>query len=88
MANLGYFYINRALLTNPSRRNRPGDREKALSVILPILQSGEPVASDVYCLCGRIYKDMFLSSGFKDVQCRDQASYWWESESRSYTQSA
>ncbi|KAG7336155.1 hypothetical protein KOW79_000848 [Hemibagrus wyckioides] len=60
-----------------NRRNRPGDREKALSVILPILQSGEPVASDVYCLCGRIYKDMFLSSGLKDVQCRDQASYWY-----------
>lgn len=76
MANLGYFYINYALLTKPSRRNRPGDREKALSVILPIVQSGEPVASDVYCLCGRIYKDMFLSSGFKDANCRDQACYW------------
>ncbi|KAB5586332.1 hypothetical protein PHYPO_G00000380 [Pangasianodon hypophthalmus] len=60
-----------------NRRNRPGDREKALSVILPILQSGEPVASDVYCLCGRIYKDMFLSSGFKDAHCRDQACCWY-----------
>ncbi|GAA6103041.1 mitogen-activated protein kinase kinase kinase 5 [Tachysurus ichikawai] len=60
-----------------NRRNHPGDREKALSVILPILQSGEPVASDVYCLCGRIYKDMFLSSGFKDTHCRDQASCWY-----------
>ncbi|XP_053488227.1 mitogen-activated protein kinase kinase kinase 5 isoform X1 [Ictalurus furcatus] len=60
-----------------NRRNRQGDREKALSVILPVLQSGEPVASDVYCLCGRIYKDMFLSSGLKDVHCRDQACYWY-----------
>ncbi|KAF7708726.1 mitogen-activated protein kinase kinase kinase 5 [Silurus meridionalis] len=60
-----------------NRRNRPGDREKALSVILPVLESGEPVASDVYCLCGRIYKDMFLSSGFKDEYCRDQACYWY-----------
>lgn len=77
MVNLGYFfYIKHARLTNPSRRNHPGDREKALAIILPILQSGEPVASDVYCLCGRIYKDMFLSSGFKDAKCRDQACYW------------
>ncbi|KAL7874477.1 hypothetical protein SRHO_G00054470 [Serrasalmus rhombeus] len=41
-----------------NRRNRPGDRAKALSVILPIVESGEQVASDVYCLCGRIYKDI------------------------------
>ncbi|KAM9488242.1 mitogen-activated protein kinase kinase kinase 5 isoform 2-T2 [Clarias gariepinus] len=60
-----------------NRRNYSGDREKALSVILPIVQSGEPVASDVYCLCGRIYKDMFMSSGFKDMHCRDQACFWY-----------
>ncbi|TSK34920.1 Mitogen-activated protein kinase kinase kinase 5 [Bagarius yarrelli] len=60
-----------------NRRNHPGDRKKALSVILPIVQSGEPVASDVYCLCGRIYKDMFMSSDFKDAHCRDQACYWY-----------
>uniref|UniRef100_A0AAR2KNS5 Protein kinase domain-containing protein n=1 Tax=Pygocentrus nattereri TaxID=42514 RepID=A0AAR2KNS5_PYGNA len=60
-----------------NRRNRPGDRAKALSVILPIVESGEQVASDVYCLCGRIYKDMFLSSGFLDTHSCDQACYWY-----------
>ncbi|KAJ8405064.1 hypothetical protein AAFF_G00329850 [Aldrovandia affinis] len=60
-----------------NRRNRPGDRAKALSIILPIVESGERVASDVFCLCGRIYKDMFLSSGFTDTASRDLACYWY-----------
>uniref|UniRef100_A0A8C7FLN7 mitogen-activated protein kinase kinase kinase n=1 Tax=Oncorhynchus kisutch TaxID=8019 RepID=A0A8C7FLN7_ONCKI len=60
-----------------NRRNRPGDRAKALEVILPIVESGGRVVSDVHCLCGRIYKDMFMSSGFKDHRSRDQACYWY-----------
>ncbi|XP_034553721.1 mitogen-activated protein kinase kinase kinase 5 [Notolabrus celidotus] len=60
-----------------NRRNHPGDRLKALEAILPIVESGGKVASDVYCLCGRIYKDMFMSSSFKDVRSRDQACYWY-----------
>lgn len=60
-----------------NRRNHPGDRVRALKLILPIVESGETVASDVYCLCGRIYKDMFFSSGFKDTNSRDQASKWY-----------
>ncbi|XP_007557281.1 mitogen-activated protein kinase kinase kinase 5 [Poecilia formosa] len=60
-----------------NRRNHPGDRAKALKLILPIVESGDKVASDVYCLCGRIYKDMFMSSGFTDVSSRDQACYWY-----------
>ncbi|KAI1894862.1 hypothetical protein AGOR_G00120120 [Albula goreensis] len=60
-----------------NRRNLPGDRAKALSIILPIVESGGRVASDVYCLCGRIYKDMFLSSGFTDTRSRDLACYWY-----------
>lgn len=60
-----------------NRRNHPGDRAKALKLILPIVESASTVASDVYCLCGRIYKDMFLSSGFKDTNSRDQACYWY-----------
>lgn len=62
------------------RRNRPGDRAKALELILPIVESGGKVASDVYCLCGRIYKDMFMSSGFADQGSRDQACYWYNRE--------
>lgn len=60
-----------------SRRNQPGDRTKALEAILPIVETGHKVASDVYCLCGRIYKDMFMSSGFTDHYSRDQACYWY-----------
>ncbi|TKS82388.1 Mitogen-activated protein kinase kinase kinase 5 [Collichthys lucidus] len=60
-----------------NRRNRPGDRAKALELILPIVESGGKVASDVYCLCGRVYKDMFMCSGFKDQSSRDQACYWY-----------
>ncbi|XP_029307843.1 mitogen-activated protein kinase kinase kinase 5 [Cottoperca gobio] len=60
-----------------NRRNRPGDRAKALEAILPIVDSGVKVASDIYCLCGRIYKDMFMSSGFTDERSRDQSCYWY-----------
>lgn len=60
-----------------NRRNHPGDRTKALEEILPIVESGKKVGSDVYCLCGRIYKDMFMSSGFTDQRSRDQACYWY-----------
>ncbi|XP_030605568.1 mitogen-activated protein kinase kinase kinase 5 [Archocentrus centrarchus] len=60
-----------------NRRNHPGDRAKALEEILPIVGSGNKVASDVYCLCGRIYKDMFMSSAFTDELSRDQACYWY-----------
>ncbi|KAG9334223.1 hypothetical protein JZ751_008471 [Albula glossodonta] len=65
------------MLTNLPTRNLPEDRAKALSIILPIVESGGRVASDVYCLCGRIYKDMFLSSGFTDTRSRDLACYWY-----------
>ncbi|KAM9606837.1 mitogen-activated protein kinase kinase kinase 6 isoform 14-T15 [Morphnus guianensis] len=60
-----------------SRRNRAGDREKALSVLLPVVERGEGAAPDLLCLCGRIYKDMFISSGLTDTKTRDQAFYWY-----------
>ncbi|XP_035264795.1 mitogen-activated protein kinase kinase kinase 5 isoform X2 [Anguilla anguilla] len=60
-----------------NRRNLAGDRAKALSIILPIVESAGRVPSDVYCLCGRIYKDQFLSSGFSDTESRDLACYWY-----------
>lgn len=64
-------------LSSPSpRRNRPGDREKALAVLLPLVQSKGSVAPDLYCMCGRIYKDMFFSSGFQDAGHREQAYHW------------
>uniref|UniRef100_A0A8C3RSU8 mitogen-activated protein kinase kinase kinase n=1 Tax=Chelydra serpentina TaxID=8475 RepID=A0A8C3RSU8_CHESE len=59
------------------RRNQPGDREKALSVLLPLVERREGAAPDLYCMCGRIYKDMFIGSGFTDTEKRDQASSWY-----------
>ncbi|NXC75893.1 M3K5 kinase, partial [Anhinga anhinga] len=60
-----------------SRRNRAGDREKALSVLLPVVERGEGAAPDLLCLCGRIYKDMFIDSGLADTEMRDRALYWY-----------
>ncbi|XP_042296301.1 mitogen-activated protein kinase kinase kinase 6 [Sceloporus undulatus] len=59
------------------RRNQPGDREKALSVLLPLVERPEGAAPDLYCMCGRIYKDMFIDSSFSDAEKRDQAFYWY-----------
>lgn len=60
-----------------NRRNRPGDREKALAVLLPLVRREGPVAPDLYCMCGRVYKDMFFSSGFQDAGHREQAYHWY-----------
>ncbi|KAF6109995.1 mitogen-activated protein kinase kinase kinase 6 [Phyllostomus discolor] len=60
-----------------NRRNRPGDREKALAVLLPVVQSKGSVAPDLYCMCGRVYKDLFFSSGFQDAGHREQAYHWY-----------
>ncbi|KAK7133572.1 hypothetical protein R3I94_015452 [Phoxinus phoxinus] len=60
-----------------NRRNLPGDRQKALDIMLPLVNSDEQVASDIYCLVGRIYKDMFLDSHFTDTDSRDQGIHWY-----------
>ncbi|XP_042544372.1 mitogen-activated protein kinase kinase kinase 6 [Dipodomys spectabilis] len=60
-----------------NRRNKPGDREKALAVLLPLVQFEGPVAPDLYCMCGRVYKDMFFSSGFREVGHLEQAYHWY-----------
>ncbi|XP_037613198.1 mitogen-activated protein kinase kinase kinase 15 isoform X1 [Sebastes umbrosus] len=60
-----------------NRRNSPGDREQALTVMLQVLQSCEHPAPDMFCLCGRIYKDIFLDSDCKDTKNRDNAIQWY-----------
>uniref|UniRef100_A0A8K9VGJ5 mitogen-activated protein kinase kinase kinase n=1 Tax=Oncorhynchus mykiss TaxID=8022 RepID=A0A8K9VGJ5_ONCMY len=56
-----------------NRRNSPGDREQALGVMLQVLRSCDHPAPDMFCLCGRIYKDIFLDSDCKDTKNRDNA---------------
>ncbi|XP_042638596.1 mitogen-activated protein kinase kinase kinase 15 [Orycteropus afer afer] len=60
-----------------NRRNSVGDREKALQVVLQVLQSSDHPAPDMFCLCGRIYKDIFLDSDCKDDASRDSAIEWY-----------
>uniref|UniRef100_A0A4W6DNN6 mitogen-activated protein kinase kinase kinase n=1 Tax=Lates calcarifer TaxID=8187 RepID=A0A4W6DNN6_LATCA len=61
-----------------NRRNLPGDRQKALDIMLPLVEDEEQVASDIYCLVGRIYKDMFLESHFTDTESRDNGTLWFK----------
>lgn len=61
-----------------NRRNLPGDRAKALDIMIPMVQSEGQVASDMYCLVGRIYKDMFLDSNFTDTESRDHGASWFK----------
>ncbi|KAG8450621.1 hypothetical protein GDO86_003046, partial [Hymenochirus boettgeri] len=60
-----------------NRRNNAGDREKALHVMLQVLQTCDHPAPDMFCLCGRIYKDMFLDSDCKDTKSRCSAIEWY-----------
>ncbi|KAI2652389.1 Mitogen-activated protein kinase kinase kinase 5 [Labeo rohita] len=53
------------------------NRQKALDIMLPLVNSDEQVASDIYCLVGRIYKDMFLDSHFIDTDSRDEGIRWF-----------
>uniref|UniRef100_A0AAX7UWI2 mitogen-activated protein kinase kinase kinase n=1 Tax=Astatotilapia calliptera TaxID=8154 RepID=A0AAX7UWI2_ASTCA len=61
-----------------NRRNLPGDRQKALDIMLPLVEGEEQVASDMYCLVGRIYKDTFLESDFTNTQSRDNGALWFK----------
>uniref|UniRef100_A0A8B9PEM9 mitogen-activated protein kinase kinase kinase n=1 Tax=Apteryx owenii TaxID=8824 RepID=A0A8B9PEM9_APTOW len=61
-----------------NRRNLPGDRQKALEIMAPLVQQEDQVASDMYCLVGRIYKDLFLESGFTDIESRDKGTFWFK----------
>ncbi|CAF4252956.1 unnamed protein product, partial [Rotaria magnacalcarata] len=52
-----------------SRRNLPGDRDKALTILENLCQTKKTeseLSNDVICLCGRIYKDKFTESFCQD----------------------
>lgn len=46
--------------------------------LLQILKEKENQVPDIICLCGRIYKDMFVESGHTDNTTRDKAIHWYQ----------
>ncbi|KAL4232637.1 hypothetical protein ACF0H5_007326 [Mactra antiquata] len=60
-----------------NRRNRDGDRAKALDVILKVIEKTENPVPDHLGLAGRIYKDMFVESGYKDTSALQNAIIWY-----------
>ncbi|XP_052810056.1 mitogen-activated protein kinase kinase kinase 15-like isoform X3 [Mya arenaria] len=61
-----------------NRRNKDGDRDKALTVILKVIGMSDNPVPDQLCLAGRIYKDKFVESDYQDRQALEEAIKWYK----------
>ncbi|KAI1728279.1 protein kinase domain-containing protein [Ditylenchus destructor] len=60
-----------------NRRNKEGDRDKALETVVQIIDTNKSVSPDVICLAGRVYKDKFIASNYEDKEALDKAIEWY-----------
>ncbi|OQV25730.1 Mitogen-activated protein kinase kinase kinase 15 [Hypsibius exemplaris] len=61
-----------------NRRNHAGDRAKALEVIESLCLSEPPyLHPDGICLCGRIYKDLFIQSNYSNREYIQKSIEWY-----------
>ncbi|CAI8025882.1 Mitogen-activated protein kinase kinase kinase 15 [Geodia barretti] len=60
-----------------NRRNKEGDRSRALAMLEKVLSVKENHVPDYLCLCGRIHKDRFVDSEHSDQDALQNAIHWY-----------
>lgn len=61
------------------RRNEKGDRERALAELSTLLDNSDDEAemANIMCLCGRIFKDIYIDSGYTDRHSLRTSISWY-----------